>query len=234
MKDWWTKAAPVDAAGWQTFAKLPNYLVREGTWPGVFVDKTPTAAMLEFDELPLWTSKTKLARRADGKTPLPGQIGAPPTLKLSLEKEVFVIRSAATLIEQPEHYLLARWWVNGKLAAAKLDDAREKFGRGLEPLIKGTRKMGVGFGLPASLGPLKAGDRVTLQVLYTPSRYQRITKNRWPDKLARAMMDLLPDMVSLPQLSNKLEFVVTEAMLAGGQPEERKKTEPALGNVEEE
>ena len=78
----------------------------------------------------------------------------------------------------------------------------------------GTTRIGVDFVLPTSLGPLKPGDRVTLQVLHACGGYRRLMKKR--GRAERAPHDILipPDRVTVPLLSNKLEFVVTKAMLA--------------------
>jgi hypothetical protein len=142
-----------------------------------------------------------------------------PLLQIVLEKGVLTVRCGVSISLALNEHLLARWWVNGELKPA----AEERF----ETLEKMDR---TGFGregqaalaLPPFLGKLKVGDKVGLQVLYSP---QEIERAPWPDDVdrledIRAFKNQDPaDAIDVPLLSNRIEFDVTAEMLAGrGEP----------------
>ena len=68
------------------------------------------------------------------------------------------------------------------------------------------------FGLPDILGELKAGDKVRLQVMYSPDEYRIAVLAR--GAVPRAMRPIAKDDVArVPMVSNRIEFDVTEEML---------------------
>jgi hypothetical protein len=76
-----------------------------------------------------------------------------------------------------------------------------------------TQLVEVGFGLPESLGPLEAGDRVGLQVLYSPAFVKTLPKNRAEEGLRLASLADRSVRATVPLLSNRIEFEVTERMV---------------------
>jgi hypothetical protein len=167
-----------------------------------------------------------------GGTPLPGKLpmgafwlkhalpkGAEATegkpsraLKLSLEKDRLVIRSPVRMISDPGHHLLGRWRVNGR--SPRLLPTADLKAQGLKSGLP-TRETHVILALPQYLGDLKPGDRAALEVLYTPRRFQLV---RRPGHEAIEVLDILErlpevEVVRVPMLSNRIEFVVTQQML---------------------
>ena len=67
-------------------------------------------------------------------------------------------------------------------------------------------------GLPENLGPLKAGDRVGVQVLYSPAFVKTLPKSRAVESLRLASRADRSVRATAPLLSNRIEFEVTERM----------------------
>lgn len=139
-------------------------------------------------------------------------------LKLSLDDGVFLVRSdTADMVDWPDVQLLARWWVNDRpVVPARPDHVRSmQMGR----MVGKSRQMTVALNLPDSLGTLKKGDRVAVQVLYMPGGYADVPKDRPPGMAQMQIIARLLDAkIPRPLLSNKLEFSVTEPMLAKPKP----------------
>ena len=216
---------------WQTFATDTEK--REEGKPWYRVSRQTTAATPQYNgALPVWPPSVQTEIITDGKMPLPGVIamdspwnrnyirknrksgpmGEPiqQPLRLALEKGAFVIRSDVKLPAWPDLHLLARWWVNGKPVIAPRSDEMIKHPQGRTLSLR--REMRVTFGVPVSLGPLKPGARVALQVLYTPVEYQQVWKTRDRERPLSSTIGV-PDFVTVPLLSNRLEFVVTKGMV---------------------
>jgi hypothetical protein len=129
-------------------------------------------------------------------------------LKLSLDGGDLILTSQHPgLTDQPHRNLLARWEVNGVAIAPRKGsyrDLKDENGRYIAPnLVNSVR---VPLGLPADLGDLKSGDRVRLQVLCCPSRFEPV----FDEKVAQL---LEMSACSMPLISNWIEFTVTDAML---------------------
>ena len=135
----------------------------------------------------------------------------PFPLKLSISAGAFAISSKVGLVNRPDEYLLARWWVNGKAVVPPAPKAkagpREEKAR--TETVTGTKEMKVALRLPAYLGRLKAGDKVAVQVMHCDGGYSRLggeavaqLVNAWP--------------AFAPMLSNELTFTVTKEMLSKG------------------
>ena len=222
---------------WWTFARVAHRR-REGE-PMCVVVRRSVPAWPAFQEFrAIWPPEDREVKFV-GDPPLPGRIPmgfdwlryyagrigravregeVPCGLALSLEKGVFVVKCEAKMRRDPDHRLLARWWVNGKSVTwtkprdALLDDIMRA------RAVSYGKEMTVGFGLPARLGDLKVGDKVALQVLYTPGKHQwfhnpnEMVFGRALQKLA-VMTAGSHEAVHVPMLSNRIEFEVTEAML---------------------
>ncbi|MHC4983446.1 MAG: HEAT repeat domain-containing protein, partial [Planctomycetota bacterium] len=141
-------------------------------------------------------------------------------LGLAHEGDRFILRMRESADLSDEH-LLARWWVNGRGVSVAPAEAAEAAEAGEErrpkkdrPIRAGPAEARVRFGLPKMLGPVKAGDKVAVQVMYCPHGYAVLSRPK-PDcrstlTLSKVAGPLLP---VLPLLSNRLEFEVTAAML---------------------
>ena len=213
--------------------------------PTHIVRPSPMAAVPKFNDIaPVWPTvdrKGNPLRASPKKNPsLPGQIpmglpwveyylkprtlkdGAVPRgLKLTLDKGDFLIRSETGMaVSYPDPHLLARWWVNGKPVLPPRAGGLSRISIGAKSMSG--REIRVAFALPGTLGKLKPGDKIALQVMYSPTRIQQIPGNRFTEKqLFARECSTVPN---VPLLSNRLEFVVQEAMLAGGAPTSRPTT----------
>jgi len=179
----------------------------------------PTAAVPRFPGLsPVWAAGPEGMWPAWSAGSLPGQIHAatvplprkrPQTHALSLTLEqgsTLVVRSRERLMARPTGYLLARWWVNGR-PVAPFGGRAEAPARleGVAPLATEIR---IALKLPENLGTLKPGDRVALQVLYSPCPYRPVAGAAPRDG---TMADLAPDWnqfgpATMPLVSNRLAF----------------------------
>lgn len=151
----------------------------------------------------------------------------PFPLKLSISAGAFAIGSKVRLVNRPDEYLLARWWVNGKAVVppapkAKTGSQEEK---ARTETVTGTKEMKVALRLPTYLGRLKAGDKVTLQVMHCDGGYSRLSGeavaqlvNAWP--------------AFAPMLSNELTFTVTREMLPKGAGRSKEKRAVASGHYQ--
>lgn len=135
----------------------------------------------------------------------------PFPLKLSISAGAFAIGSKVALVNRPDEYLLARWWVNGKAVVppapkAKAASQEEK---ARTETVTGTREMKVALRLPTYLGTLKAGDKVALQVMHCDGGYSRLG--------GETVAQLVHGWPAFgPMLSNELTFTVTREMLPKG------------------
>ena len=127
----------------------------------------------------------------------------PYPLKLSLAADRFVLRSELPMIDQPARLLLARWWLNGKAVTLAPKGRRQE--EDLAERIRTTRRMEVGFGaIPADLGPLRPGAKLTLQVMYCRDGFDPIPR----DFAVRMATVFSARYDCQPMLSNRLTFPV--------------------------
>ena len=205
-----TITVPADApCYWHIFA------ASRGDGPPEFLAGGRGAAILAFDGL----AHLPLVSRLKPEGLLPGQIPvlAPPPqaeqmrhpLKLSLDNaRAFRISSVIPMNDDVELSFLARWWIN---------DAPLPADTTYTPMIQRARQfrtandIDVGFGLPPGAKDVRAGDRVSLQLLYSPAGWR-------PPFGAPMLRAARTAGTNLPLLSNRLDFVVTPAMLAEARP----------------
>lgn len=183
----------------------------------------PLAASPNYDGLqPVWSLEGAQVRAAGGPPTLPGQLPsefspslsttrrageAIEGLSLALVDGQFVIKSAATMITWPDLHLLARWWVNGTPMAAPLADG---VGISISRAVTTGKEMKVPFHLPATLGRLKPGDKVELQVVYSPAMIDLVSRQGPDVALARAIAHDAGT-AAVPLLSNRLAIVLGAA-----------------------
>lgn len=136
-------------------------------------------------------------------------------LQLMLKDNQFITEARSLkMLDWPDTQLLARWWVNGKAIVPPIAEVQEAEDMARQLTIG--KQMQVTFGLPDTLGELKVGDKVALQVLYVPDGYEALPKSAIQQEAmkARRFRDN-EDTIPVPMLSNRLEFTLTAAMLAG-------------------
>lgn len=176
---------------WQQFAMLRGEKAGDGE-PETVVAKADDRVVPQLETTRAW---------APEKRETLGPIE--PRLKLSLKDGVFTIDSGERkMIDMPDENLLARWWVNDKPAT----QAGLKQQQAAARAVRETSMLQVLFGLPDNLKAAKAGDKVTLQVMYCPEGFQSVGM-----KQAMKSHDS-PDAMGLA-VSNKLEITLTDAML---------------------
>jgi hypothetical protein len=113
----------------------------------------------------------------------------------------------------PEDSLLARWWVNERpveatpLPEQKIADAEQI----AEALGGNSKPVPIPLALPVTLGALKPGDRVALQVMFCPSGFTEL--DRWGCRGRDSGADDGFYPAFPPLFSNRLEFAVTPAMI---------------------
>jgi len=136
-------------------------------------------------------------------------------LTLSLHDGAFVLKcSAGKLLDLPAELLLARWWVNGKPVAAMKDPKRRQHAMQQARAVRETGDLRIAFGLPDFLGDVKAGDRVSVQVIYSPDGWEPVSVEGQMRQMMQRMQRLRSMNAPLwPIVSNRIEFVLTEEML---------------------
>lgn len=133
-------------------------------------------------------------------------------LLLAREGAAYVVRGALPMLAWPDITLLARWWVNGKAVVPPRSDEHEMIQLGR--VARFATEMKVALGFPAFLGELNPGDRVGLQVLYSPGTIQQLPRTRAAEgEMLKAMANLRRDAAPMPLLSNRLDLTLTDAML---------------------
>ena len=220
---------------WAQFATGRRRLVRKGAAPWV-VRRRVAAAMPTFPQAAplvlLRDGQIALHGGPRGGMPLPGRIppgepwasfltnpevwarkkGEPAhPLQLTLEDDAFVVRSWFRLVTWPDLRLLARWWVEGKPVVPPRTDRIEATSLGRA--IAYGRVMKVAFALPDYLGELGVGDRVGLQVLYSPGMVRQLPRTRPAGELLRAVEPAHAAAANVPLLSNRLDLVLTRDLL---------------------
>lgn len=196
------------------------------------ISESPVAARPEFvGTWPLWENGGRIASQLQQRCPLPGTIPTPTAwvdyvgsearairdgetiypLQLSLEAEQFVIQSPVRLVDWPDYYLLARWWVNGEPVLPRRTE--EISMRSIGRQVSFTKEMQIQFGLPDALGRLEVGDKIGLQVLYSPAMIEQVPISHAPVACLHAVSPHDSDVAAMPITSNRIEFAVTRAML---------------------
>ena len=127
-----------------------------------------------------------------------------PGLRLSGDGVVLTLESNEPLFKMVPHTrLLARWWVNGKPAvpppARRLHAEQQTV-----PLRQAAKKLQLRLRWDEDLG-LQRGDRVRLQLLYSPARSHSVGTRQHLEQLQSAREEG-DDFVS--KMSNEIEFVV--------------------------
>jgi len=219
---------------WQQFARGRRTLAREGE-PSCCVRAKAYAACPSFGECAsIWPPSDRQVEFAarQGGTPLPGRIplGGPweellgakevrqlregerrHPLRLTLDGKAFVVRAGVKMVDWPDLHVLARWWVNGRPVIPKRSEGMEMIQLGR--LLSYAREMKVAVGWPDSLGNLGEGDKVGLQVLYSPGMTEQIPRKRADGKLLCAAFAGDEDVARVPLLSNRIDFTITQALL---------------------
>ena len=146
-------------------------------------------------------------------SPLDG-IDVDHPLKLSIDWTVadpkLTVTSAEDMIPSAKDHLLARWWVNGApvVAAPAGKNLAQNGWR-----ISSGKEMAIPFILPKTLGQLKAGDKLTLQLMYTPAGMKQVDAADAKPAQPLFVPRIVAHPATLPRLSDKLEIVVTDEML---------------------
>lgn len=207
---------------WHEFAR------QEGT-----ILRSPVAARPRLvGTWPIWGCGERIASELLQQCPLPDipmpnpwidYISEPATavrtderiypLKLSVENGDFVIQSPVKLVDWPDFYLLARWWVNDQPISPRRPEgiSMREIGR----RVSFTNEMRVRFGLPETLGQLEPGDKIGLQVLYSPAMIQQVPITAASHSCLHAAARHDSNAAFLPMTSNRVNFTVTKAMLVG-------------------
>jgi hypothetical protein len=222
--------APV-ACYWQPFAEMrrggglssPLYITRNSA----------VAATVSFSELgPVWQRRPNFqTARRNAPIPLPGRLPADPfwtrspprsipdkqedlprPLRLSLQDSTIIIASPVKLINWPDLHLLARWWVNDRPVIPVRSDVIKQISLGR--VVTYSKRMRIVFRLPATLGDLKPGDTVGLQILFSPAIFKQLPKSRRSDALEFLATYTDEESVAVPLLSNRIEVKVTRELLS--------------------
>lgn len=236
---------------WQELAVMRDHLVEDQPAFLVTCGKTFAALPMFDSQTPVWRidgDRKVLSlgpeRGLPGRVPmdLSFDLGAhapqeelregdvPAPLRLALRDDVLVINSPVEMLNWPDLHLLARWWVNNRPIVPQRSGGLRAIHLGRA--IHYQDGMQLGFGLPACLGPLKVGDKVRLQVLYSPGGIIQLPSKDLGLDLVQRLATPRRDAAVVPLLSNPLEFVVTEAMLA--QRAEAQADEPTADAVADE
>lgn len=205
---------------WQEFAR------QKGT-----ILQSPVAARPAFaGTWPLWEDGGRTASQLHRRCPLPGAIPTPNVwidyvgrkatanregevnypLALSLTDGDFVVRSPVKLVDWPDLHLLARWWVNDHLISPRRPEgiSMRQFGR----RVSFTKEMRIPFGLPDTLGQLKPGDKIGLQVLYSPAMIEQVPISADSHARLHAARPHEFGQAAAPMTSNRIDFTVTKSM----------------------
>lgn len=201
-------------AVWQTFAaarygapgQRPEYVVDDEPWAAV--PSFHGAATLRPPDARAPSSTTSTTADAPrAPTPLPGMQVGEPRLRLTLEDGRFLLRAPSReLSEEVDENVLARWWVNGRPVEPRPSGparARQN-GKQVLPL---TDQLTVAFGLPDHLGDLRAGDRVSVQLLHATMGHRPIHDQQ------QSLQKMVKPEAILLRISNRLDIVITPELL---------------------
>jgi hypothetical protein len=203
------------ASPWQSFAQV--YRAGEAQHWGVM--GASMAAVPNYPgEVAISDVKEQRGLENRYKGAMPGMVEETPGLELSLVPAaggqpggaVLALKSAqAKLIDRPDYFLLARWWLNDKPIIAPPAKSNGRAGSGA---LRPTNEIDVEFALPEALAAAKVGDKVGLQLMYSPGGYEVIT-NEAIRGTHQASGPYGGSDIAVPVLSNKLEFTLTGDLL---------------------
>ena len=213
---------------WGTFAIAPTVSMNRvaGAITIDDLDGTPWAACPAFSGVASLLASGRPDATAPDVAPLPGSDALAPAwrqfymprakaelLTLSLDNDRFLITPAGqdTSGLLSDH-LLARWWVNGK--PVPVPDHRGAWKAEQSAAMEempSSRPRAVRFGLPAMLGPLKAGDTVGLQLLWVE---QVDPLSRTGATVQKLMHQLRRSAPPVPVPTNRLDFTLTAHLLS--------------------
>ena len=213
---------------WQDF--VGSEVVPHTIRPGPYGLTGPSAAYPSYQREVIWSLPAGAAQPLKGQaTAPPGQIPAgngtylertlgqevpkeanrPNPLRLSIVGGRLKIDAPVEMEGPSGHHLLARWWVNGRPVLPNPPQNENYWASGGTP--RPTKSFSFPLTLPGHLAA-KAGDKVTLQVLYCPLGFEFLR----PERFRHSKRPAAPAPQAtwrLPLLSEPLEFVATTAML---------------------
>ena len=208
--------ANVRLATWQIFAETNSARVAGGLEfiaGGQRVAAMPNPSGISPVPLPKADAGQELSLPGQINSPAPRAVATMPAtsarpaypLQLLLEGGAFRISSTTPMNDDVELCFLARWWINGRFVLAPVNVGRSIMrSRAVSP----ANELQVAFGLPGGLmKDLKPGDTMSLQVAYCPMGWWQF------EPVSMRVQFRQGDSLVLPQLSNRIEFTVTDAML---------------------
>jgi hypothetical protein len=143
----------------------------------------------------------------DDQALLPG-IDDRPTgdIELSIRGGAFVVHCGQKMFEWPDDLLLARWWRNGvAIDAPYIQPKMLQAGR----QIVETNEFVIPFDVPPRLGPVHSGDKVAIQILYSPGA------TSLPPPTGAQHYSQLNTVKSAdpPRISDRLKFDITDDLV---------------------
>ena len=133
----------------------------------------------------------------------------PMPLTLKADKGVLLVESRDVPIADGRKHLLARWWINDKPLYPPILDVTRGISESRLVAARGMRELKIACQWPDFVKPVRAGDRIGLQLLYCPDGSDLVTAPDTCGKSASAL--LLRD--RHPLLSNRADFRVTAEMV---------------------
>jgi hypothetical protein len=136
------------------------------------------------------------------------------SVDLSVAEPQVHVKASDQFLDSAKDHLLARWWVNGKPIAATAPEAKAAKAQGWR--MSFTKELTVPLALPKTLGALKEGDKLSVQLLYCPAGIKPCYAGKAPaSKEQQFVPRIISHPASLPRVSNIVEIVVTKEMLGG-------------------
>jgi hypothetical protein len=170
-------------------------------------------AVAAFDaESPAWLVSEK-GFNPKPDDPLPRWLNLQPTPRFQLRvlgNRLTLTSERPLTVTNPRDQFLSRWWVNDRPVLAQKSEAlKEVFDIELQLLEEVRRPVRVvQFDMtlaPAVLGA-KRGDKIGLQLLYTPSGWRGA--NEKPNDVAQDVLEDSENLPGGPNTTNRVEFVV--------------------------
>jgi hypothetical protein len=193
---------------WHRFA-----VAAEGEGNQFVMAPQPTAARPRF----AGAAEFGWPAEAKAEMPLDGVDREQPlevSVDLSVAEPQVHVKASKEILDSAKDHLLARWWVNGKPIVATAPEAKPGKAQGWR--MSFTKEMTVPLALPKTLGPLKEGDRVSVQLLYCPAGIKPCYADKPPAAKAQQFIPrIISHPASLPRVSNVVEIVVTKELSGG-------------------
>jgi hypothetical protein len=137
------------------------------------------------------------------------------SVDLSVAEPQVHVKASSQILDSAKDHLLARWWVNGKPIAASSPEAKAAKPQGWR--MSFTKELSMPLVLPKSLGALKEGDKVSVQLLYCPAGIKPCYAGKPPaSKQQQFIPRIISHPASLPRASNVVEIVVTKELSSAG------------------